>query len=361
MRRYDRVYLVGAVMRGMSPGTVSIAATPFAAQNPRPAITAAGMAIAAHPRSRPGHRSFAPEPSPRIERDDHNAGEQPGPARASSTSSSIVVGEKHGVPAAQQARQPMLGAGKLLDRNDSPDAVHRCAPSASAASSTTRASASRSSSRRHQRSGHRHPRVDRDDLGVGVVDDVTIQQIAVARRHRRRRWVQPKLAHHLRGRALHRPPADDRRHRDDRRAHSPPIASRTPGIARIGSTLMNGLDGQITTACSAGSASAARKSGCGRAASRRRTPARAPPARSAGGRNNPGNRASRRPSRSRVRTRIVAHRQHARADAQPAAQSAVTADSVSPRAAAGCAPHASRDRGRRGGTSPRRPAPPASP
>ena len=42
-------------------------------------------------------------------------------------------------------------------------------------------------------------------------------------------------------------------------------AARTPGTARMGSMLMNGLDGQITTAVVAGSASAARKSGCARA------------------------------------------------------------------------------------------------
>ena len=42
-------------------------------------------------------------------------------------------------------------------------------------------------------------------------------------------------------------------------------AARTPGTARIGSMLMNGLDGQITTASVAGSANAARKSGCARA------------------------------------------------------------------------------------------------
>ena len=43
--------------------------------------------------------------------------------------------------------------------------------------------------------------------------------------------------------------------------------ARTPGTARIGSMLMNGLDGQITTALSRESASAARKSGCASAAS----------------------------------------------------------------------------------------------
>ena len=44
-------------------------------------------------------------------------------------------------------------------------------------------------------------------------------------------------------------------------------ASRTPGTARIGSMLMNGLDGQITTARSCGSAQRGEKSGCGRAVS----------------------------------------------------------------------------------------------
>ena len=43
------------------------------------------------------------------------------------------------------------------------------------------------------------------------------------------------------------------------------IAARMPGTARIGSMLMNGLDGQIDHCRSRGSASAARKSGWARA------------------------------------------------------------------------------------------------
>ena len=44
-------------------------------------------------------------------------------------------------------------------------------------------------------------------------------------------------------------------------------AARRPGTARIGSMLMNGFDGQITTARSRSAASAASSAGCGRAVS----------------------------------------------------------------------------------------------
>ena len=80
----------------------------------------------------------------RIERDDHHAGQKPGAGNGVEHVRQHGLGEKTAFRRRQQARQPMLGAIELLDRNDRPDVAHRCEASASAASSVTRASVSRS-------------------------------------------------------------------------------------------------------------------------------------------------------------------------------------------------------------------------
>src|SRR5258707_8981564 len=80
----------------------------------------------------------------RIERDDHHAGEMPAAGNGVEHVRQHGVGEKPALWRRQQARQPMLGAIELLDRNDRPNVAHRDDASASAASSVTRASVSRS-------------------------------------------------------------------------------------------------------------------------------------------------------------------------------------------------------------------------
>src|ERR1700677_2621340 len=105
---------------------------------------------------------------------------------------------------------------------------------------------------RHQGAGDRDPRADiTDAIGVGMIDNIAIQQVAVARGDAGGAGLEAEFAHHLRGRALDGPPAV--------------IASRMPGIARIGSTLMKGLDGQTITARTSPERSAAVMSACGRA------------------------------------------------------------------------------------------------
>src|SRR5450755_1997322 len=88
---------------------------------------------------------FAKSRRTRIERDDHHAGQKPGAGNGVEHVRQHGLGEKSAFWRRQQARQPMLGAIELLDRNDHPDVAHRCEANASAASSVTRASISRSS------------------------------------------------------------------------------------------------------------------------------------------------------------------------------------------------------------------------
>src|ERR1700694_6347059 len=72
---------------------------------------------------------------------------------------------------------------------------------------------------RHQGSVDRDPRADiADPIGVGVVDDIAIEQVAVACGDAGGTDLEAEFAHHLRGWALDGLPADDWRHRDDRSA-----------------------------------------------------------------------------------------------------------------------------------------------
>src|SRR5580704_8014822 len=80
----------------------------------------------------------------RIERDDQHAGETPAAGNGVEHVRQHGLGEQTALWRRQQARQPMLGAMKFLDRNDCPDVAHRSKASASAASSVTRASVWRS-------------------------------------------------------------------------------------------------------------------------------------------------------------------------------------------------------------------------
>src|SRR5450755_84895 len=80
----------------------------------------------------------------RVEGDDHHAGQNPGARNGVEHVRQHGLGEKTAFSRRQQARQPILGAIELLDRNDRPDVAHCCEASASAASSVTRASVSRS-------------------------------------------------------------------------------------------------------------------------------------------------------------------------------------------------------------------------
>ncbi len=56
---------------------------------------------------------------------------------------------------------------------------------------------------RHQGLRDRDPRADiADPIGVGVVDDIAVQQIAIARGDAGGAGLEAKFAHHLRRRAL---------------------------------------------------------------------------------------------------------------------------------------------------------------
>ena len=81
----------------------------------------------------------------RIERDNQDTGKKPGAGHGVEHVDQHGLGKKPALRRRQQARQPMLGAIELLDRNDRPNVAHRWEASASAASSATRASVSRSS------------------------------------------------------------------------------------------------------------------------------------------------------------------------------------------------------------------------
>ena len=110
-----------------------------------------------------------------------------------------------------------LGAGSFLDRNDGPDPAHL--RTLSAAAMTVRASASLSARLvikvRVKTTGMSRPR---EIICVFLVGDVEVEEIGVVPRHRRAVDRQAELRHHLGGRALDRLAADDRRHRNDRRA-----------------------------------------------------------------------------------------------------------------------------------------------
>src|ERR1700674_664942 len=157
---------------------------------------------------------FAKSRRTRIERDDHHAGQKPAAGNSVEHVRQHGLGEKTAFRRRQQARQPMLGAIELLHRNDCPDVAHSREASASAASTAAAVASSPSS------------------------------PIFFA--------VGPLPA---------RPPM-----MGDTATTGAPlalIASRMPGMARIGSMLMKGLDGQTITARTSPERSAAVMSACG--------------------------------------------------------------------------------------------------
>ena len=135
---------------------------------------------------------------------------------------------------------------------------------ASAASRTTRANCSRSARLVHERRRQRHLRRDlRCLLRVAVgIHHIAIEQIAISLGDSQRRSrVHSELGHHLGGRTFDRAAANDRRNRDDRLRAEPREPDACPATARIGLTLMKGLEGQMITARSRWSPKAARRSG----------------------------------------------------------------------------------------------------
>ena len=97
-----------------------------------------------------------------------------------------------------------------------------------------------------------------------MVEDEAVQQVAVTRRDRSSAGGTPSSAIILAvGPLIARPPMIGEIATTGARQAA--IAARMPGTARIGSMLMNGFDGQITTASSCSLASAAQSAGVGRA------------------------------------------------------------------------------------------------
>src|SRR6476469_8623215 len=143
MCRQHRVYLAGADGWNVA-GHRDHAGTPFAREKAAAGIHAAGMSIPRSLGHNPRTDPFAKSRRMRIERHDHHAGQKPGAGNGVERVRQHGLGETSAFWRRQQARQPMLGAIGLLDRNNRPDVVHRCEASASAASSVTRASVSRS-------------------------------------------------------------------------------------------------------------------------------------------------------------------------------------------------------------------------
>ena len=115
------------------------AAASFAREKAAAGVDAASVSVARALGHDPRADLFTKRRRMRIERNDHHTGETPGADHGVEYVRQHGLGKTTAFLRRQQARQPMLGANELLDRNDSPDVAHREA-SASAASSVTRAS-----------------------------------------------------------------------------------------------------------------------------------------------------------------------------------------------------------------------------
>ena len=258
--------------------------------------------------------------------------------KASSTSSSMIVASARRSSGVRQDESRCLAPANSLTGTTAQTPLTREAPaafqrgSASAASRTTRARASRSA--RLVISVCASVTLGATMLGLLRVSDVhhiAIEQIAVALRHRGGARLHAQFRHHFRRRTLHRAPADDGGNRDDRRRAGGERLRARRARARIGSTLMNGLDGQMTTARKRSSASAARRSGCGRASAAPSNASSRTTGRHCGGRNSPGNRANPSSVRTLVRTRSSVIGSTRGPTPSRRQKSAVTADRVSPR------------------------------
>ena len=280
------------------------------------------------------------------------------PATASSTSPTMISISARRCGGREQAGQALLGAVQFLDRHDRPDVGAplmegigrqrrgRCAPGPRGL--------------RAWSSGGR--RVTRPESAASGASSAISSRRAGRRSARPRRQRSPSMpssCHHLGGRPLDRLAADDRRHRDHRRAAGRERRAQSRHRQDRLDADERDWTGRSRPRAASGSSAPRARSAAAAPLRHREDAARARPARTAGARNNPGSRSSPRRCSTRVRTgSSLIGRTRPRCPGGGRNRAVICRQRLAGARGAACARHGSRDRRRPAGT---RSSPPSVP